>query len=1028
MTETTSAGDLLATYLRSKNIRILEGITPLFDKTSGEKYDFSPVETTFRVSPTIGQVTPVKNLDTIRSLGYSIISVPVRKPWFAHQQVEYKLVPYRPGLPAEVKQMPCDESGTRRIHAELDSAGRLRLVSKNAGPTGYGLWVQTSQQTRTVYRPKDMKEYLTQADSSIMAIKTRMRDTNISENLIPAMDEIPVLLTADNELVCIKLEKDIVHTGILGTTGCIPKQQEVFIKRQGVSQHTPIGNVIAGDEICCEKDNRIVFRPIIATFDKGKQPVMRIKTRLGEFDCTGDHELLTIDNWGRIIKKRAETFSKDDFLLFANKLPHQETIKTVDIQFLIGHARTRQIRTVMLNVDFGFLVGMYLAEGIASYHDVTITNSHPELIAKMGTACKNLGFSYRFSQYTDKAPNTTLREGMHHWFKENFDSGSGNKRIPDWVFNAPIEFQRALIDGYLSGDGYVDKYGRVFFTTKSIKLWDGLQSLLLQQGIRIYKTHKINPRYGVYYEGQVDMSFNDKLPALSHPEKQNRIRLPSRRPSIYNVLPICSERIREIRRKYCLTKGHKKDPLFYALNGLIRVGENRSSIGKPCAGKLLKIIESELPYSPYPEQYLQNLKTLSSSDIGFAKINSIEPQKDQDVFDITVQDAHNFVLLGLAGGVIVGNSGKTLLAHAIIDRIFWRTDNRIAIMNDSVNQCYSWRKPMSTATFCDTITRLQETARGLPVIIFMPNSKNVLEVPFERELAFRETINWEWIVTNWKMFLDKSPWELGLSEKYFRRFKNDFIRMDKLEQLQRFFQDKAETKEMPDKSSDKICATLADMWERKFIDRSVNIPSRWHYQLPNEHYEIDPFVGALRAGLIPVLNTVDLRDQHYHPQYTKYKIDQVRQYQLSLPVGRRKKLYMFYDELGDIYKKGNDITPAGKKMIETITQGRNFQIGAIYTIQNYTQLHPEIRNNTGYFFCFTMVALEEGRAFAKNLGLSKQLGERIVKLPKGQCIAATNNREWVIYTPYGERYRATGAIEGTPLPPLSMHYRPGDEI
>ena len=378
----------------------------------------------------------------------------------------------------------------------------------------------------------------------------------------------------------------------------------------------------------------------------------------------------------------------------------------------------------------------------------------------------------------------------------------------------------------------------------------------------------------------------------------------------------------------------------------------------------------------------------------------------------------------------VGKSGmgKTLAAHAFIDRVFWRTDNKIAILNDSVNQCFTWRRPDTTPAWANTLNRYNETPRGLPVAIFVPNHKNVVDIPFENEMAFRETISWEWLVQNWKTFLAGSPWELGQTEKYFTRYKKEFLQMFKLEELQDYFYDKAKSKDIQPNSADKINATLGDMWAKEFIDRSTKIASKWNFQTKEEHYEEDPFVGCLRAGLVPVLNTVNLKDQHYHPQYTKYKIDQVKHYQLSIPTNKRKKMWLFIDEIGDIYKKGNEKTVAGRKLVETVTQGRNFQLGCLYTIQNYTQIDPEIRNNTGYFFCFTTSSIEEGRSIAKNLGFEKTIGDSLTTMPKGQCIAISNDREWVIYTPYGERYRMTGAFKGDPLPPLSMHYRPGDEI
>lgn len=380
------------------------------------------------------------------------------------------------------------------------------------------------------------------------------------------------------------------------------------------------------------------------------------------------------------------------------------------------------------------------------------------------------------------------------------------------------------------------------------------------------------------------------------------------------------------------------------------------------------------------------------------------------------------------GGVGSTGTGKTLSIHSLIDRIFWRTENKVAILNDSVNQCFTWRKPCTTPAWESVLARYNETPRGLPVAVFVPNHKNITDIPFEEQMAFREAISWEWMVHNWRAFLDGSPWELGMTEKYFTRFKNEFLKAYKLEDLQNFFYDKGDSKEIQKNSVDKINATLADMWAKEFIDRSTKIVSKWQFKTPEDHFEEDPFVGCLRVGFVPVLNTVNLKDQHYHPQYTKYKIDQVRHYQLSIPTGKRKKMWLFIDEIGDIYKKGNEKTVAGRKLVETVTQGRNFQLGCMYTIQNYTQIDPEIRNNTGYFFCFKMKSAEEGRSIAKNLGFDKAVGESLTSLPTGQCVLCSNDREFVLYTPYGERYRATGAFRGEVLPPLSMHYRPGDDM
>ena len=54
---------------------------------------------------------------------------------------------------------------------------------------------------------------------------------------------------------------------------------------------------------------------------------------------------------------------------------------------------------------------------------------------------------------------------IHSFFskivQDDSDTGSANKRIPDFAYTAPKEFIRGLIDGYYSGDGCVKTDGNI---------------------------------------------------------------------------------------------------------------------------------------------------------------------------------------------------------------------------------------------------------------------------------------------------------------------------------------------------------------------------------------------------------------------------------------------------------------------------------------------------------------------------------------------------------------------------------------
>jgi DNA-directed RNA polymerase beta' subunit len=64
-------------------------------------------------------------------------------------------------------------------------------------------------------------------------------------------------------------------------------------------------------------------------------------------------------------------------------------------------------------------------------------------------------------------------------FKKICDTGSANKRVPDFAYTAPKEFIRGLIDGYYSGDGTINKEdGAVVATSVSEDLILGVSFLL----------------------------------------------------------------------------------------------------------------------------------------------------------------------------------------------------------------------------------------------------------------------------------------------------------------------------------------------------------------------------------------------------------------------------------------------------------------------------------------------------------------------------------------------------------------------
>lgn len=70
-------------------------------------------------------------------------------------------------------------------------------------------------------------------------------------------------------------------------------------------------------------------------------------------------------------------------------------------------------------------------------------------------------------------------------FFAEFGKGAREKRIPEWVWDAPDAFVSALIEGYADGDGYRREEGRlVICTTISKSLAWGIRLLCARVGLR----------------------------------------------------------------------------------------------------------------------------------------------------------------------------------------------------------------------------------------------------------------------------------------------------------------------------------------------------------------------------------------------------------------------------------------------------------------------------------------------------------------------------------------------------------------
>lgn len=137
-----------------------------------------------------------------------------------------------------------------------------------------------------------------------------------------------------------------------------------------------------------------------------------------------------------------------------------------------------------LDHKFGRFVGLYLAEGSANRYQTQWSFNAKErnfIDEIKDFALNRLGCSVRES--TQK--NCTIVSMSSPLLEDFFtDCGKGaqNKRIPSWAWDAPIDFIRGLVEGYIDGDGH-DNEKTYFATSVSLSLIWGMRLLALRLGI-----------------------------------------------------------------------------------------------------------------------------------------------------------------------------------------------------------------------------------------------------------------------------------------------------------------------------------------------------------------------------------------------------------------------------------------------------------------------------------------------------------------------------------------------------------------
>lgn len=317
-----------------------------------------------------------------------------------------------------------------------------------------------------------------------------------------------------------------------------------------------------------------------------------------------------------------------------------------------------------LDKDFGWLCGVYIADGNINGNNVTITKCIPEYNEKL----KNIVFKYigcdikqlfreggYFEKYDKRYPsvgNVFTHKEIAQFLGDEFGRGSENKYIPAWVYGCNKEFISGIIQGYFDGDGNVATgKGKGMIRTGSIseKLICDMIVLLAYFGLfaskclewskmgkekKKFYTIQISRKYAQLYKDTIGFTVKTKADGLDKViDYVNRPDKAGHDQEYIDKIPCITNLLLKIKDE---------------LKCKISINTDTDSMGRVTAEKKLKYFEeiNAIKKSKKAEEYIESLRDAVYSDVVWDEIIELEYLDDpkEYVYDFTVPGNDSFMV------------------------------------------------------------------------------------------------------------------------------------------------------------------------------------------------------------------------------------------------------------------------------------------------------------------------------------------------------------------------------------------------
>lgn len=386
---------------------------------------------------------------------------------------------------------------------------------------------------------------------------------------------------------------------------------------------------------------------------------------------------------------------------------------------------------------------------------------------------------------------------------------------------------------------------------------------------------------------------------------------------------------------------------------------------------------------------------------------------------------------------IVGDTGtgKSLTVGRLVGQIFYKFEKDwMCNLNDSLSQFHTTAEPMQTESFVNELFHLGEPAVPIPIVNLYIGSPIIKYIDEKSKICFTYVIDSKEFYNKYTYFTNGiKEQNLGATGRYLNSLKKSLYHCKNGDDVK-----KALFKEIPDAHKKggegkanmimKFADAIGSSLKYKFIDTLYNDPmiaSKWEVVVNGEKTKDEPILACMKAGIMPILNTSFAKGYPTTRNVISSILLNLVKHQKYHRSDVTQRIWVIMDELSDIYKPGEKNDNLTQALIEIFTQGRMHDIGFIYNIQSFSDLHANIITNTTTLICTQIGSSNKDRVeIRKAFQLEKRDVDQLQQLnSKKREIVMIQKYPFIIYTKDGYRKEGEKIYRGKLIPPNINTFR-----